>query len=858
MSHLKDVVNTPLSRKRARSDSSPTFDEFSPIGIDDLEALCGIEAKMNQTSSPLAKKRKCSPTPSPRGKPRPLDLLKENKPVGTAVASSSSKPASKRASPKLQPTPVASHAKAAEPEYDEYDDEFGPEPGHEDAFDSWFQPAPSDVPAFVSFVRPSAGPTKQMKIIQPSAAALKAAEKLLAAVEDEEDKTADTPAPAKKPPPPFVAPKLPTVPKLKEEPQEKVTPGPSQLAPKSSQPVAPIVDPKLQTAFATPARPPLSQPASRLPDPTPSVDTKPVLQETPARKPVASAIIESPAVVPKHLGMRSRPRGSLKAKFATPWKQGATPSTQTPTAPQVYPSRVEPSTPTPSTSKPAKAPEVKRIIRDANTVFDLNLPLSRQKLRNLSISKHRSIDALIELGIPAEVGDIDSWNATYWAFEEDGVKQDVNTAFDALKKAGCSLLTKPWLENHWTQIVWKLANMAVLWPEAQSERWCYQEVLNQLLYRYEREINRCQRPAIRLIQERDASPNAAMILCVFEISWPSESRSEKAAPVLVLTDGWYKIRAQVDVALVRAIKKRRIRVGSKLEIVGARLDAQRKDADDVLKSFESSSLIISGNSTHLAPWHAKLGFQQLPSAATLNSLVPDGGVVPMMFVTIVNAFPLAFIESCDGGERESRSEAEEQAARDAWERKRESEAAKLREEICNRLEKMKGFVERLQGIAGSAMSRISDDAMPDDIDSKVEDLEESEDPKSMLKTISPVTAAWMASLLNAKILKQHEDMAGEITSELEASFPARNVRSCRVLLVRDAVNQKKKGLRVAQITVWDAEALGKETLVEGKTYMVTNLFPQIPNAWGKPGAEGQVFLVTRRDTRWKKVTNQKL
>lgn len=97
------------------------------------------------------------------------------------------------------------------------------------------------------------------------------------------------------------------------------------------------------------------------------------------------------------------------------------------------------------------------------------------------------------------------------------------------------------------------------------------------------------------------------------------------------------------------------------------LDAQRKDADDVLKSFESSSLVISGNSTHLAPWHAKLGFRRQPSAATLNSLVPDGGVVPMMFVTIVNAFPLAFIETRDGGDRESRSGAEEQAARDSWE-----------------------------------------------------------------------------------------------------------------------------------------------------------------------------------------------
>ena len=66
---------------------------------------------------------------------------------------------------------------------------------------------------------------------------------------------------------------------------------------------------------------------------------------------------------------------------------------------------------------------------------------------------------------------------------------------------------------------------------------------------------------------------------------------------------------------------------------------------------------------------------------------------------------------------------------------------------------------------------------------------------------------------------QHFNDFYHLTSS-QSSFPARNVRSCRVLQVKDAVNLKRKGLRVAQITVWDAEALGKEALVEGKTYMV--------------------------------------
>jgi len=46
-------------------------------------------------------------------------------------------------------------------------------------------------------------------------------------------------------------------------------------------------------------------------------------------------------------------------------------------------------------------------------------------------------------------------------------------------------------------------------------------------------------------------------------------------------------------------------------------------------------LQITGNSSHLAPWHAKLGFTKHPSVATLDSLTPDGGLVSLMDLTVV-------------------------------------------------------------------------------------------------------------------------------------------------------------------------------------------------------------------------------
>ena len=52
------------------------------------------------------------------------------------------------------------------------------------------------------------------------------------------------------------------------------------------------------------------------------------------------------------------------------------------------------------------------------------------------------------------------------------------------------------------------------------------------------------------------------------------------------------------------------------------------------------------------------------------------------------------------------------------------------------------------------------------------------------------------------------------------AFPARNVRAFRILLVKDGHLDKKPSLRTAQVTVWDADAMEKDALREGKKYLV--------------------------------------
>ena len=56
---------------------------------------------------------------------------------------------------------------------------------------------------------------------------------------------------------------------------------------------------------------------------------------------------------------------------------------------------------------------------------------------------------------------------------------------------------------------------------------------------------------------------------------------------------------------------------------------------EILDAYNSTRLVISGNSSHLAPWHAKLGFQMGPCISTLNHLNGDGGSVAVMAITVI-------------------------------------------------------------------------------------------------------------------------------------------------------------------------------------------------------------------------------
>lgn len=91
---------------------------------------------------------------------------------------------------------------------------------------------------------------------------------------------------------------------------------------------------------------------------------------------------------------------------------------------------------------------------------------------------------------------------------------------------------------------------------------------------YEKELNCGARPALRLVSAQDVAAGLHMILCVSDIVWSGSGIGDDGLPLvphptLELTDGWYRLRAQVDEVLARAARRGVIRVGRKISVSGA-------------------------------------------------------------------------------------------------------------------------------------------------------------------------------------------------------------------------------------------------------------------------------------------------
>ncbi|KWU44262.1 hypothetical protein RHOSPDRAFT_29372 [Rhodotorula sp. JG-1b] len=506
------------------------------------------------------------------------------------------------------------------------------------------------------------------------------------------------------------------------------------------------------------------------------------------------------------------------------------------------------------------------ILREKAKVFDLEAP--RGATYDLTFGMRPQThyyEHLEELGLPVELLSMDSKSGATYIFP---CGRGVEAAFVALQElvaermpAERDLVTLPWIKNHWALVLWKLASYVRSRPDLLHEWWSFERVMDQLRYRYEREVNRAERPAIKRIQEHDSPASLPMVLCVSQIRWEESTNELENAEAhdtaltivgLELTDGWYRIRANVDRTLKSACERGKIVLGCKLAISGAKLDAAGSEGTDVLKALNKSQLVISGNSTSLAPWHSKLGFTPEPFVASLGSLSPDGGLAPLVDVFVKRAFPCGYIDLRRGRGTETWSEEEELTRAEEWKLGRQRVEAKLADAMEKEATEEDALVELLKEAAEryhhspKTARETSPAEEPDEI---LDRIESATNKQAVIRQLDSRQVHAVLALAQENAQSSRYRAVEGLQKELADRYPPREVREFRVLRIVDAREGTKKSQRTAQLTVWDAQSFEADFFREGQRYMISNLVPK--GNW-RP-TDREISLATRRDTRWTKV-----
>ncbi|XP_066375141.1 protein BREAST CANCER SUSCEPTIBILITY 2 homolog A-like isoform X3 [Miscanthus floridulus] len=253
--------------------------------------------------------------------------------------------------------------------------------------------------------------------------------------------------------------------------------------------------------------------------------------------------------------------------------------------------------------------------------------------------------------------------------------------------ASLSCATKEWVSNHYKWIVWKLASLERCYPTRAAGKFLtVDNVLEELKYRYDREVNHGHRSAIKKILEGNASPSLMMVLCISAIySCPDQNNNKlevnkvdtnednndnqslsatnrNMSANIELTDGWYSLDASLDITLLEQLEKRKLFVGQKLRIWGASLcgwsgPVSFHEVPGIVK------LAVHINGTYRARWNDTLGFCKhvgLPLA--FRCIKASGGRVPRTLVGITRIYPVLYRERLPDGRSVVRSERMERKA----------------------------------------------------------------------------------------------------------------------------------------------------------------------------------------------------
>lgn len=111
------------------------------------------------------------------------------------------------------------------------------------------------------------------------------------------------------------------------------------------------------------------------------------------------------------------------------------------------------------------------------------------------------------------------------SFEFEDKRNDINNTkwtADDIKKHFLDSINKKlvpdgWIENHMKLVIWKLLSYEIRFPNTMKLACTVRNLMNQLKYRYDKELYNAVRPALRKIMEKDDVSTRTIVLCVVAI-----------------------------------------------------------------------------------------------------------------------------------------------------------------------------------------------------------------------------------------------------------------------------------------------------------------------------------------------------
>ncbi|KAF3962282.1 hypothetical protein CMV_013187 [Castanea mollissima] len=392
-----------------------------------------------------------------------------------------------------------------------------------------------------------------------------------------------------------------------------------------------------------------------------------------------------------------------------------------------------------------------------------------------------------------------------------------------LVQSGASLqyASKEWVINHYKWIVWKLACYERCYPEIAAGKFLtVSNVLEELKYRYEREVNHGHYSAIKRILEGVIGAENSNVTKV------------------ELTDGWYAIHAVLDEPLSKQLAAGKLFVGQKLRIWGAGLCGWLAPVSP-LEVSRTVSLLLHMNGTYRAHWADRLGFcKGVGSPLAFWCIKSNGGLVPQTIVGVTRIYPVLYKERLSNGGSIVRSERMECRMVQVYDQRRSTV--------------VEGIVSEFQrGIKGS---HIYNDSDSDEGANILKILETAAEPEVLMAGMSPQQLTSFTTYKAKLEATRQSDMEKSIEKALEDSgLGEREVTPfmrVRVVGLNNKISDRKDSPKEGLITIWNPTEKQQYELVEGQAYAVSGLAPINSDAH-------TLYLQARGSTaKWKPLSSQ--